>query len=240
MLTDAERDMSYQPKEFPVQQVLELACAAQRVNGSYVKDGEAVYDEDGKFLHMKPSNKTLIQLTLNTIKWNGDMKDHPPLLRVKDEDKDQAIEIQKYFRRLMFAAIEGENDFKVNINSILSSEMVKENMFGYVACLPMTYVKDRSRNLIAKKAKDAEVGYLAEVGVTLFDLDCEILESTKSKNYEGYNISAIINNKMVSWMSKAPLQLGDCVVVKAKVKDHSSHWLHKVPVTRLNYVKAAQ
>jgi hypothetical protein len=36
-------------KEFPIQQILELACAAQRVNGAYIKDGDAttVYAEDG-------------------------------------------------------------------------------------------------------------------------------------------------------------------------------------------------
>ena len=41
-------------------------------------------------------------------------------------------------------------------------------------------------------------------------------------------------------MSKNELKLGPAVVVKAKVKDHAKHWKHETPVTRLNYVKAAQ
>ena len=68
----------------------------------------------------------------------------------------------------------------------------------------------------------------------------EIISSVKSKNFEGYNIDAIINNRMASWLNKTNLQVGACVVVKAKVKDHSKHWKHGNDVTRLNYVKAAQ
>jgi hypothetical protein len=45
---------------------------------------------------------------------------------------------------------------------------------------------------------------------------------------------------MVSWLNKTNLNLGACVIVKAKVKDHSKHWKHQNDVTRLNYVKAAQ
>ena len=90
---------------------------------------------------------------------------------------------------------------------------------------------------ISKKLDD---GFIGEIGSQLNDLDCEILESVRSKNFDAYNICAIIDNKMASWFSKADLKLGACVIVKAKVKDHSEHWLHKNPVTRLNYVKAVQ
>lgn len=232
--------MPYQPKEFPVTQVLELACAAQRINGEYLKMDAVLFDDDYKQVGKKIANKMLMQLTLDTVKWNGDMSEHPPLLRVSQEDKEQAAEIQKYFRRLMFAAIEGDNEFQTSINSILSGETVKENMFGYVACLPSVYKKDHAKNAMVKWARTVDQEYLADEGSTLFDLDCEIISSVKSKNFEGYNIDAIISNKWVSWVSKNDLKLGACVIIKAKVKGHHDHWLHKNHVTRLNYVKAAQ
>ena len=81
---------------------------------------------------------------------------------------------------------------------------------------------------------------MADIGSNLFDLDAEIIESSKSKNFEGYNISAIINNRMASWINKTSLELGNCVIIKAKVKDHTKHWKHGNDVTRLNYVKAVQ
>ena len=227
-------------KEFSTQQVLELACAAQRVNGSYVKDQEHIFAEDNKFMYTKHTNKLLMLCTVDYTIWTADPKDAPMPLKVLAEDIARAEEIKTYYKRLLFAAIEGENDFQTNINTILSGEMVKQNQFGYVACLPSVYVRDRAQNKVKKAARAVDEGHVAEIGAQLKDLDAEIISSVKSKNFEGYNIDAIINNRMVSWLNKTTLALGPCVVIKAKVKDHSKHWKHGNDVTRLNYVKAAQ
>ena len=227
-------------KDFPTQQVLELACAAQRVNGSYTKEPEAVWAEDGVYMYTKQTNKMMMLCTVIPTNWTADPKDAPMPLKVTEEDIALAQEIKTYYKRLLFAAIEGENDFQTNINSILSGETVKPNQFGYVACLPSVYVRDHAKNQIKKIARKLDEGFVGDIGDNLKDLDCEILESVRSKNFDAYNICAIIDNKMASWFSKTSLKLGACVIVKAKVKDHSEHWLHKNPVTRLNYVKAAQ
>jgi hypothetical protein len=227
-------------KVFPTQQVLELACAAQRVHGAYIKEPEAVYAEDGVYMYTKQTNKMQMLCTLDHTIWTADPKDAPMPLKVLPEDAALAEEIQKYFKRLMFAAIEGENEFQTNINSFLSSDTIETKNFGYIACLPSVYVRDKAQNTVKRAARSVEEGYLGEIGSNLKDLDAEILSSVKSKNFEGYNIDAIINNKMVSWLNKTNLNVGACVVVKAKIKDHSKHWKHQNDVTRLNYVKAAQ
>jgi len=227
-------------KEFPTQQVLELACAAQRVNGSYVKEGENVYAEDGIFMYSKKTNKMLMLCTLDHRHWTADPKDSPMPLKVLPEDTALAEEIKKHFRKFLFSAIEGENEFQTSINSILSGDQVKQNQFGYVACLPSVYVRDVAQTKVKRAVRQVEEGYLAEIGSTVKDLDAEILSSVKSKNFEGYNIDAIINNRMASWLSKVDLKIGPAVIVKAKVKDHTKHWKHQNDVTRLNFVKAAQ
>ena len=227
-------------KEFPTQQVLELACAAQRVNGSYIKESEAVWAEDGVYMYTKQTNKMQMLCTLLPNNWTADPKDAPMPLKALAEDVALAEEIRKYFKRLLFAAIEGENEFQTNINSFLSSDNIETKNFGYIACLPSVYVRDLSQNKLKKVSRSVDEGYLGEVGSAIKDLDAEILSSVKSKNFEGWNIDAIINNKMVSWINKTSLNLGACVIVKAKVKDHSKHWKHQNDVTRLNYVKAAQ
>jgi hypothetical protein len=227
-------------KEFPTQQVLELACAAQRVNGSYVKEGENVYAEDGVFMYSKKTNKILMLCTLDHRFWTTDPKDAPMPLKVLPEDVAQAEEIKKHFRKFLFSAIEGENEFQTSINSILSGDLVKQNQFGYVACLPSVYVRDVAQTKVKRAVRQVEEGYLAEIGSTVKDLDAEILSSVKSKNFEGYNVDAIINNRMASWLSKVDLKIGPAVIVKAKVKDHTKHWKHQNDVTRLNFVKAAQ
>ena len=227
-------------KAFPTQQVLELACAAQRTNGAYLKDDDRVYSEEGFYMYTKHANKLAMLVTLDTTMWKEDPMAMPYPLKVLEADIAQAEEIRKYFKRLLFAAIEGENDFQTNINSILSGDMVKQNQFGYVACLPSVYVRDLAQNKVKKAARQVEEGCLAEIGSTVKDLDAEIISSVKSKNFEGWNIDAIITNKMVSWMNKTNLNLGPAVIVKAKVKDCNKHWKHQNDVTRLNYVKVAQ
>jgi len=227
-------------KEFPTQQVLELACAAQRINGAYIKEAENVWAEDGVFMYSKKTNKMLMLCTLIPTNWTADPKDAPMPLRILPEDVAQAEEIKRHFRKFMFSAIEGENDFQTNINAILSSELVATNKFGYVGCLPSVYARDIVQTKVKKAAGAVEEGYLAEIGSTIKDLDAEIISSVKSKNFEGWNIDAIINNKMVSWMNKTDLKLGPAVVVKAKVKDCNKHWKHQNDVTRLHYVKAVQ
>jgi hypothetical protein len=223
-------------KEFPTQQVLELACAAQRVNGAYIKEGEVVYAADGVAMYTKQPNKVLMLYTLDDTKVIPDVK----VLKISPEDVARAEEIVTYYKRLIFAAIEGDNEFLIKIHTLLGSETVKENEFGWMACLPSVQSRDLSHNQIKKAARSVDEGYLADIGSQLKDLDAEIISSIKSKNFEGYNIDAIINNRMVSWLNKTTLALGPCVIVKAKVKDHSKHWKHGNDVTRLNYVKAAQ
>jgi hypothetical protein len=223
-------------KEFPTQQVLELACAAQRTNGAYLKDPESVYANDGVLMYTKQPNKFLMLYTLDDKMVILDTK----ALKVEPEDVARAEEIQKYYKRLLFAAIDGENDFLTKVNSILSSDTVKENEFGWVACLPSVQARDAIHNKVKKAARAVDEGFLGKPGDRLADLDCEILEVIKSKNFEGWNICAIINNKMASWMSQVELKRGPCVIVKAKVKDNSKHWKHQNDETRLNYVKAVQ
>jgi len=145
-------------KEFPTQQVLELACAAQRVNGAYIKESQAVYSDDNVYMYSKQTNKMLMLCTLDPVIWTADPKDAPMPLKVLPEDTAQAEEIQKHFRKFLFSAIEGENDFQTSINTILSGDTVKQNQFGYVACLPSVHTRDIAQTKVKKAARSVEEG----------------------------------------------------------------------------------
>ena len=226
--------------DFQVQQVLELACAAQRVNGAYLKETEWVYDSEEKPVFQKQTNKILMLVTLTPAIWTADPAHQPLPLKVTEEDKLQAETVRKYFRKFMFGAIAGENEFQTEVNAILSSDTIKTNKFGFVACLPSVMERDVKRSEIKKSLRDCDNSALAEIDTTVFNLDCEIIEAKRSTNFDAWNISAIINNKIVSWFSKKELKSGPCVVQKAKVKSHGENWITKKIETRLNYVKAAQ
>jgi hypothetical protein len=227
-------------KNFPVQEVLELACAAQRTNGEYLKESEGVYDSEGKFLYIKNTNKTLMLITLDSTLWTSDPATQPLPLKITDEDRQQADAVRKYFRKFMFGAIAGENDFQTEVNSILSGDTVDQRKFGFVACLPSVMERDVKRTEVKRSLRDCDNEALADVDKTVFDLDCEIIEVKRSNNFDAWNINAIINNKIVSWFSKVELKTGPCIVQKAKVKAHGENWITKKVETRLNYVKAAQ
>lgn len=227
-------------KEFPLQQVLELACAAHRFNQEYLKEVESVFDSDGKFLFMKHPNNSLIKKALNLKDGSTSVEFAPQDIFVETADTELANEIQKFFKRLMFAAVKGDNEFQMEVNTLLTLGVVPDNKLGFIACLPSVYRRDSANSLIEKRARGADKEYLSAIGSSVFDKDCEILASQRSKNFDAWNVDAIIDNKMVSWFSKVDMKVGPCVVVKGKVKDHSLHWKYGNPVTRLNFVKAAQ
>jgi hypothetical protein len=226
--------------EFPLQRVLELSCAAQRANVAYLKEAESVFDVEGKFLFVKHANKTLVRAALGLESSNSSPEFAPQPLFVEPQDVEFAHEIQKYFKRLMFAAVKGDNEFQMEVNTILTLGAVPKGKIGFVSCLPSVYKRDYANTQTEKRLKTLDEGYLADIGGELRDKDVEILASIRSKNFDAYNIDAIIDNKMVSWFSKHDMKVGPCVLVKGKVKDHSHHWKHKNPVTRLHYVKAVQ
>jgi len=233
--------MSAQVKSYPLQTLLELACSAQRVNESYVKQAEAIVTTDNKVVGYKWPNRSLITFALGEDGATySDPLMRPVLIKPTVEDRTQATEIQKFYRKLAFTAIEGTDEFKTTLYFLLNSEEVPMNKLGFIACLPAQYLRDQLMNRIEKFSKSVEPGYLGPIGSEVHDLDCEVLSCKRSKTYDAYNVDAIINNMMVSWMGKNEFVPGPCVIIKAKIKDHTLHWKYENAVTRLNYVKAAQ
>lgn len=230
--------------EYSVKEILELACAAQRINGEYVKhDLYFDFNEDNNIQRKKFTNRTLItySLGLESQLWaEAAPEDRPPLLKILQEDIELADTIKHYFRRLIFSAIADDNSFESNVNQFLNSETISVNNFGFIACLPSVYKRYVESAKVKKSAKVCDNVHIGSIGDQIDDKDCEIIECFKSKNFEAFNITAIIDNMMVSWMSKFEPQLGPAVVIKAKVKEHSSHYRYGNAVTRLNYVKIEQ
>jgi hypothetical protein len=228
--------------EYPVQLVLEFACAAQRTNNGYLKSSESVFDAEGRFLFLKHDNKSLVRFALGIDKYSNTEQEFRPMqLFIEDTDKELADEIRNYYKRLMFAAVKGDNDFQTEIFSLLMTETMPGNKIGWIASLPSAYARDSNKNRIDKFLKNADSAVLAEVGEVVLDKDCEVLKVSASKNFDADNILAIIDNKIVSWMtSKKDIKPGPAVIVKAKVKQHTENWQCGKIETRLNYVKVAQ
>lgn len=228
--------------EIPVQKVLLLSCSAQRLNKQYLKEDESVYDDEGKFLYIKHSNKTLIRyaLALDQIDNSVVEPGRCSQLTIEDCDKELAEKIRNYYRRLMFSAIKGDNEFQTEIFSLLMNENMSKNKIGFIASLPSVYDRDVDRNRMKKIFQEADDNFLSEIGAVILNKDCEILQVTRSKNFDAWNVCAIIDNKIVSWMSSKDVKVGPAVLIKAKTKQHAINWISQKRETRLNYVKVAQ
>lgn len=225
---------------YPVQKVLELACAAQRTNKGYLKELESVYDADGKFLFVKHTNKVLVRKALGLESSHSEVEFAPMQIFIQQEDKDQADAIRRYYKRLVFAAVQGDNEFLTEVNQLLNATDMNANKIGFIACLPSTYERDFAKTQLERRSKECIDGHLAPIGTWVSDLDCEVLTCSRSKNYDAYNIDAIIDKKLVNWMSNKPVTVGFAVVQKAKVKAHGHHWRTEKTQTRLHYVKVFQ
>lgn len=226
---------------FSTQRVLELACAAYRLHGDYHKEPEYKYDSEGKFLYVKHANKELVKHALGITKYSSTEQEFRPMdLILSTEDTLEAEEIIKYYRRLMFSAVQGKNEFETEVNALLESEEIEDRKVGFIACLPHTYRRDKDKNSIEKKLKHCDNEHVAAEGTTILDKDCEILRVKRSTNFDAWNVLAIIDNKIASWMTSKEVKVGPAVIVKAKVKGHAANYQTGKTETRLNYVKVAQ
>ena len=138
----------------------------------------------------------------------------------------------------MFAVMaQPDNSFLNEIHNLLNKEIMSENKVGFIACLPSTYTRDVQRNDVNKILKDCSNSYLGSPDSKLENLSAKVIDCTRSKNFEAFNVLAIVDNKLISWFAKFPVKLGDITITSAKVKANSEHWLSKKYETRLNYVK---
>ena len=133
-----------------------------------------------------------------------------------------------------------DNTFQQEIMSLLNKEMMPSNKFGFIACLPSVYQRDRKRNDMSKTLRECDNSYLSPVDSKIFDVEAKILDCTRSKNFDAFNITAIIDNKVVSWFSKKVIDTPEVRIKMAKVKGHQQHWISKKYETRLNYVKVIE
>ena len=224
---------------FPTQQVLELACAAQRVNNEYVKESQVVYADDGKIMGYKYTNKQLMQFMVDP-NLGSKLEFKPPLLCTNMEDAEKANQIKKHFKKLIFNVVAGEDQFSTQVFALQNAETIPLNQFGFIACLPSVYEREFNSKTLLKKLNECDNATLGIADEKILDRDSEILRVRRSKNYDAWNILAIIDNKICSWMSQKELQVGPAVIIKANVKGFAENWHSKKPETRLNYVKVAQ
>lgn len=220
-------------KTVSTQDALAMACAAQRINGSYVKDTRR-FSEDNPTIF---SNKEIVKFAF----WQGHA-DHLPTDYVKPtptaEDYAQVAEIHKWMKRYVMLGLGEVDDFKRDMINAVSADVVPVNNLGRIAFIPEFVKRDQHETGLTKEIRieyrDSQ--YLGKEKDVVEGV-AKILDKRYSQQWESFNYVAVIDGNLVSFMNKFEHNVGDMKRIKAKVKAQTKNKLFSANETRLNYVK---
>ena len=212
---------TWKPKAKPtgvkhsVDNVWGAACAAQRINGSYVKETQHRFDEDtNTTVVVKQRNRDIM----------SDILANPALLTV--EDIAQGQECRKLLQNdLTFRALKGKlTDFDQNVSKTLAVadefNTVKHRLeLALVACLPASQERALARQEMQSRVRQS-AGVFGTVGDKV-ELDVEVVSATYSKLYNIFWITVVTpDNQMVFFSNKESFDTGAHLEIKGTIKAH--------------------
>ena len=202
-----------QPKVYQADDVWAAACAAQRINGAYLK----ATTEDGKV-----ANRTLVlDLLADTSK-------------ITDADREQGEDVRRYYKSLTFKLISGDHlsEFDNTALKIAQTDMIFSNYdIAVITSLPSCSERGRQRDAINNRIKFEGGGFIGAVGSKV-TVDLEVLKCNYSQNWGVYYITGMTANKEVVFFGfKNQRLVGEKIRVTGNVK------AHRDDSTQLNRVK---
>jgi len=209
-----------------VSDVWAAACAAQRINGEYLKEGRNTYGEQGEVLSTKRRNRDVMLEFLN----NTD--------RLLVEDVEAGEQCQHFLRNdLTFRGLKGQlTEFDQSTQKVLAvSDRFWPQQHRYelavIACLPQSHLRSLARQEQQARLKRATGGVFGSVGQKV-SIAVEIVSANYSQNYNIYWISAVNDaDQPVIFSYKSALTAGDRHTISGTVKGHRD------AKTQLNRVK---
>lgn len=206
---------------YNVADVFAAACAAFRINGSYIKQDEVTYHDDGGHTVDKIANKTLVHQFLQGK------------FDIRDEDREMGDKVRQYCSGLTFKIITGKtlSDFEQAMITIADKETTDSNYdIAVVASLPASYERAQARILQDARLRDHQ-GTLPDSIGSKVELDIEVVRCNYSNNWETHFVTAIVDNAVVFFASRNKIDIGSKLRIKGKVK------AHKEDRTQLSHVK---
>jgi len=199
---------------FQADDVWSAACAAQRINGSYLK-----YIEEGK------TGETNRQIIDNFLA-NTDL--------ITQADREQGELVRKYYKGLTFKILQGKklNDFD-NTAMVIANRDVIENSYdvAVIASLPSCYERAVQRDTINRKLENASGGFIGRPGDKV-KVNVEVVRCTFSQQWMTHFISGVTtDDQAVFFAYKQPIAIGKLIIAEGTVKAHRDN------STQLNRVK---
>ena len=210
---------------YAVSDVWAAACAAQRINGSYLNDGATKYDADG--------NVTLVQKRNRDIMMG--LLENPANITVDDVIEGELV-LNELKKDLTWRALKGQlNDFDQSASKVIAVEdhfdtQMNRLELAVVACLPASYERLKSRQNTQDRMSQTSGEYVAPIGHKAM-VNVSVVGCNYSTTWNTYYITAITQDNQAVWFSlRDPQGPGVRMSIKGTVK------AHKNGTTQLNRV----
>ena len=192
------------------------AVAAQRINGSYVKETVMVYDESTQ-------SNTVIKRKNREIMF--DILANPAVLTV--EDIAQGQECRKFLQQdITFRALKGRlTDFDSSTSKVIAVEeefdTVKHNLeLAIIACLPASQARALERQATQERVRQTSGALIGQPGDKV-QLAIEVVKSNYSQQWNTWYATAITtDNRAVFFSYRQQLVTGEFHTIKGTVKAH--------------------
>lgn len=165
-----------------------------------------------------------------------------PNLNATEDHVRRAKELRNYFKRLAFDVIGSDNDMErkesTQIYALLQSDMVPERSITRLTYLYNAQIEHKYKHEILKHRARINGLYIDYEQSMIYDRVCEILATIKSKNYEGYLITGLIDEYLVGWYCRDNLPIGMRITINSgTVNSNSDHNHVNIPYSFLKRVK---
>ena len=161
------------------------ACAAQRINGEYVKEARPnPCDEQGKVLSTIPRNRDIMVEFMH----NPD--------RLTEEDVEQAKKVRKYYQAFTFKILKGIKlgEFDNTAMLISNRDIIDSNYdVAVIASLPSCYERGVKRDNVDQRVKFATGGFIGRVGDKV-EFTVEILKTNYSQQWNTNYVTGITSD----------------------------------------------
>ena len=211
-------------KQYDTMLVLSAACAAQRINGSYVKF--ATVEEPSINGTVNVHKRTNRELTVEFLELQEN---------IIDADRTMAEEMRRYWNGKTFKLLTGEymSNFDRGIMEMMQKETVTEGYdIAVIASMPGSYISSVKRDERERRAKHSRGGYIGSVGERV-KIQVEVLKCVFSQKWFTYFMTGITSDDQTVFFSyKEEMVVGSVLNIAGTVKrqDNNQTQLNRVKV----------
>ena len=223
---------TWQPKaktvsaQYAMADVWAAACAAQRVNGEYLKEGRNTYDEQGQVLSTQRRNRDIMVEFL-----------HNPS-SMTDADREAGKECRSFLQNdITFRALKNKlTEFDSATSKVLAVEQEFDTVthryeLAVVASLPASHQRTLARQVTQERVRQTSGDKVGDPGDKV-QLDVEIIKSNYSQQWNTWYATAVTpDNRAVFFAYRQQLGVGAKCTIYGTVK------AHRDGTTQLNRVK---